>query len=187
MNYPILFIHGFAGGKYEYQPIISFLKTHGDPVCYEFFYARKFGQVSISAIGDELHEFIVKHISEPEIDVIAFSQGGVIARWYIAHYQDKKIRKCITLCSPHSGSLVANIGVLPGIKDLQPNSPLLEQLDTKKAEYYAVYNPLDLMVFPGWSAKLACARENKKILALSHQLTFWRKKTLRYILSVLST
>jgi triacylglycerol lipase len=185
MKNPILFIHGFGGGKYEYQPVIRFLKKHSNPVCYEFVYKDKFGQSSMKLIAEDLHKYIVKNIPEQELDIIGFSQGGIIARYYISHYSDKKINKCITLCTPHSGSLMAYVGFFPGIKELQPNSLLLKDLDTGKAEYYAVYNPLDLFVFPGWHAKFKFAKENKRVFALLHQLTFWNKRTLNFISSVL--
>jgi len=185
MKHPILFIHGFGGSEYEYKPIIKFLKNHGNPNCYRFIYKEKFGQSSIKLIAEHLHEYIVKNVSEAEIDVIALSQGGIIARYYIAHYSDKKINKCITICTPHSGSLVAYLGFLPGMKELRPNSSLLKDLDIDRAEYYAVYNPLDLFVVPGWSAKLEFAKENKKVYSLLHPLTFWNKNTLNFILSIL--
>lgn len=185
MNYPVLFIHGFGGGRYEFQPIIHFLKKHGEYTCYEFAYDKKFGQVSLKKIAEQLHEYIIEHVTEPELDIVAISQGGIIARYYIAHYQDKKIRKCITLCTPHAGSLLAYVGIFSGIKELRPDSLLLKELDTNQAEYYAVYNPLDLMVFPGWRAKMKEAKENKRVFALLHPLTFWKKETLEFIGSVL--
>lgn len=187
MKNPIVFIHGFGGGSYEYKPIIRYLKKHDDPVCYEFCYKKKFGQVSLKVIAQELHEFILAHVTEPELDIVAISQGGVIARYYIAHYQDRKIRKCITLCSPHQGSLLAYIGILPGIKELQPSSSFLKELDVKNAEYYAVYNPADLMVLPGWFAKLREAKENKKVFSLLHPFTFSDRTTLKFIYNTLKT
>jgi len=143
---PVLFIHGFAGGKKEYQPIISYLSSRNSLKSYEFSYVQNIGQVSLRVIADQLHRFIKDNVVEKEIDIVALSQGGVVARYYIKHFDDVRIGKCITLCTPHKGSMLANIGILPGIKDLQPESALLAELDTDRAQYYAVYNPLDLMV-----------------------------------------
>lgn len=186
MKNPILFIHGFGGGRHEYTPVINFLKNNGNYKCYEFVYKEKFGQTSLKTIAEHLHNHIDKHILEQNLDVVAFSQGGIVARYYISHYSDKKIEKCITLCTPHSGSLMAHLGFLPGMRELRPDSELLKNLDTEKTQYYAVYNPLDLFVFPGWYAKLSCAKENKKIYSILHQFTFWNKKTLNFILSTLN-
>jgi triacylglycerol lipase len=119
--------------------------------------------------------------------MIGISQGGIIARYQIAKVADNKVRKCITLCSPHHGSWLAYLAPLPGIKDLRPNSRLLQELDNAKAQYHAVYNPLDLMVFPGWSAKLEAAQENKRIYSPLHQLTFKKKETFNHILSILNS
>jgi len=187
MNNAIVFIHGFAGGDYEYRPIISFLQSRTERACYAFLYKEKFGQISFEILADQLHAFIITNIHEPVIDIVALSQGGIIARQYIGRYHDRKIRRCITLCTPHKGSLLAYLGFFRGIKELRPSSPLLHAFDCKNAEYFAVYNPLDLMVFPGWFAKLDCAKENKRIIAPLHQLTFWRKQTLNYILRVLTS
>lgn len=183
---PILFIHGFGGGKEEYQSIISYLKTLGSPKCYEFFYAQSLGEVSLRVIAEQLHVFIAEHIAEHELDIIGLSQGGVIARYYIKHFTDKKIRTCITICTPHQGSLLAHVGTRPGIKDLQPMSELLTDLDCDKADYYAVHNPLDLIVFPGWNARMDDAKENKCVWALTHPLTFSDRATLDFIQASLS-
>ncbi len=186
MKHSILFIHGFAGGKYEYRPIIAFLKDHGEVRCYEFEYKKKFGVTSLKEIAHQLHEFITTTVIEPVIDVIALSQGGVIIRYYLAHYNDIHVETCITVCSPHHGSLLAYSGMVPGIRDLRPGSDFLKSLDTKKATYFTVYNPFDLMVIPGWSGMMEEAKENKRIFSLLHPLTFYSRKTYAFILSVLT-
>lgn len=178
---PIVFIHGFGGGVWEYEPIIRFLSERGDSTPYRFSYQKNLGQVSLKVLAHQLHEFICSTVSEHEIDIVALSQGGIIARLYIALYDDVKVRKCITLCSPHKGSLLACVGIFRGIKELQPSSSLLKQLDRTKARYYAVYNPLDLMVIPGWSGRLDGAVANKPVWAAFHPLTFSHPETLAFI------
>ncbi|MDP2630328.1 MAG: hypothetical protein Q8P56_02875 [Candidatus Uhrbacteria bacterium] len=185
MKNPVLFIHGFGGGAFEYEPIIRFLSERGTFKSYQFSYQENLGQVSLRILARQLHEFICSNVSENEIDIIALSQGGIIARLYIAQYDDIRVRKCITLCTPHHGSLLAYFGILPGIKELQPSSILLKELDCTKARYFAVYNPFDLMVVPGWSGYLEEAEENKRVWALFHPLTFFHPKTLRFIERVL--
>lgn len=181
MKRPILLIHGFSGGHYEFRPIIKFLKANGWEKFYEFSYGRKFGQVSLREISKELDSFIADNVKESEFDVVAISQGGIIARHQIARTHNNRVRKCVTLCAPHHGSWLAYLLFLPGVKDLRPKSPVLNDLDENKAEYHAVYNPLDLMVLPGWSAKMDSAKSNLCVFSPLHQLTFWNKKTLKFI------
>lgn len=182
---PIIFIHGLGGGSYEYKPVINFIEKNLKVKIYEFTYARRFGQVSLNDIARELSEYINNNVKEGQINIIAFSQGGIVARSYITNYSDKKIDKCITVCTPHNGSFFAYFLFLKGIKELRPKSLLLRNLDIHKASYYSVYNPLDLVVFPGISAKFKHAKENKKVFALLHKFTFTNKNTLEFILNVL--
>lgn len=186
MRRPIVFIHGFGGGKQEYTPIIRFLTADSTVTCYQFSYDQKFGQISLSLIADKLNEYVSANVSETAFDIVALSQGGIIARSYIARYHDRQIGACVTVCTPHRGSLLARIGILPGIKELAPSSSFLRNLDSEKTAYYAIYNPLDLMVFPGTYARFDSARENKKILTWTHPLTFSHPLTLAYIKRVLA-
>ncbi len=186
MKYPIIFIHGFGGSAREYRPILRYLAERGSLTSYEFSYKERFGQVSLRDIAWQLHLYIQKHVMEERFDIVALSQGGIIARCYIGSYANKRVRTCVTVCTPHAGSFLANIGVLPGIIELKPASKFLAELDTSSADYYTVYNPLDLMVFPGWNAKLACAKGSMCVRALLHPLTFSAKATLDFIYSSLS-
>lgn len=182
---PIVFIHGFGGGSYEYWPIRRFLQKKGMTSCYEFSYTEKIGQVSLKKTAWQLNAFL-QSLPDPEFDIVALSQGGIIARLAIAHLIGKKIRMCVTVCTPHHGSLLAYVGFLPGIRELRPGSPLFQELDTSRAKYYAVWNPLDMMVIPGSSAKFEYAQENKKVVALLHPLTFSHPETLKFIFEKLS-
>jgi triacylglycerol lipase len=184
---PIVLIHGFGGGAYEFKPIIRFLKKNRVIKCYEFTYNQKFGQVSLKSISEEFSAFIKKNVAEKEFYIIGISQGGIIARYYIQNSKDRKIRKCITVCTPHKGSLLAYLSWKPGFLDLRPGSKLLTELNKKKdtTRYFCVYNPLDLMVFPGTNAILDKAAENKRVISLAHPLTFWAKPTLCFILKKL--
>ena len=180
---PILFIHGFGGGRYEFQPIIRFLKKKGFTRFYEFTYPKKHGEVSLTEISRKLGEFVKKEVKEKRINIIGISQGGIIARYYFQNNKQKKIDRFITLCAPHKGSLMGYLLSRPGFLDLRPKSKILEEIKKKKdkMEYFCVYTPFDLMVFPGWNAKLDTARENKMVLALLHPLAFWTGRTLHSI------
>jgi triacylglycerol lipase len=177
---PLVLIHGFGGGRYEFKPIIQFLNKHGFSEFHEFTYAERFGQLPIEALAQRFARFV----SDLEtFDIIGISQGGIIARSYIRD-NPGRVRKCITLCSPHKGSFTAYFSSRPGVMDLRPGSRLLNSFQKNDALYFTVYNPLDLMVVPGKNAVMDGAI-NKKVYALLHPLTFWRKPTLEFILQSL--
>ena len=84
---PILFIHGIGGSKKQYQPIIRYLRKKGINNFYEFSYESRIGLHPIKVIARELSEFIDKNIKKENIDIIAFSQGGIIALAYLKFYK----------------------------------------------------------------------------------------------------
>jgi triacylglycerol lipase len=184
---PIVFIHGLCGGRYEYQPILRFLRRNGFEKFYEFDYSEKYGGLSMRDLAKQFERYVAANVPEKEFNIIGISQGGIIARQFIAENKRKVVKNCITLCSPHKGSLMAYLSRRPGILDLRPGSAILRSLHDRsdKTRYYAVHTPFDLMVFPGKNAILDGALENKRVLSLLHPLAFWSRPTLRFILRVL--
>ena len=172
---PILFIHGFGGDEKQYLPIIKYLREKGINNFYEFNYDNKYGLAPLKGVAKDLAEFINKNVKEPDINIIAISQGGIIALAYLKYFKNINIKKLFTICSPHKGSLLAHIMNLPGLIDLRPKSKLLKDLEDfvqkNKTDIYSIYTPFDLMVFPGWNAKANNGRI-KMILAPAHPLAF---------------
>jgi len=181
---PILFIHGLGGYAEQYQPIIKYLKKKGIKKFYEFNYSNKFGFSSIKVVAKELSEFIDKNVKEKNLNIIALSQGGVIALTYLKFFKNRNINKLFTICSPHKGSILAKIMDLPGLVELRPKSNLLKELENfaekSKINIYSVYTPFDLMVFPGWNARSRHGKR-KLVFAPTHPAAFSWPATLKFI------
>lgn len=181
----VIFVHGFGGGRYEYQPLINFLKNYKIK-SYEFLYKERFGQVSLKKIAKQLNEFIRKNVKGKFI-LLGLSQGGIISTYYLEYLNGKKFcEKCIAICTPFYGSNLAYLFSLKGAKELRPKSVFLKKLREKikksKVKYYSIWNPLDLAVFPGKNANLEYARKSKKVISILHPKTFWEKETKEFIL-----
>lgn len=186
---PILLIHGFAGGVWDYHPVQKYLRKKGRPVeFFEFTYKKRHGQVALQAIADELKGYIDANLKDREFYAIGFSQGGIIWRTCALRHPElqKQVSAAFTISTPHSGSLFAYFGMGDGIADLRPNSDLLKKLDAYEDSipYYAVYNPFDSFVVPGSSGFLKRAKVNVRVPSWTHMSTFGEKKTLELIDSV---
>jgi triacylglycerol esterase/lipase EstA (alpha/beta hydrolase family) len=181
---PILFIHGIGGTEEQYQPIIKFLRGKGINNFYEFNYKNRFGLTPIKTAAEELAEFIKNNVKAESINIVAISQGGIIALAYLKYFKNINIEKLFTICTPHKGSRLAKIADLPGLIDLRPDSKLLKELEifgkTNKIKLYSIYTPFDLMVYPGWSARAGYGK-HKIIFAPGHGASLSWPATMRFI------
>lgn len=186
----LLLIHGFGGGARDYRALKRYLGAQGHGVdLHEFYYEKRFGQVSLADIADELARYIETDLRDAHFSVVAFSQGGLIFRSLEARYPHiaDRVDAAVTVCTPHHGSLLAYFMPGKGAADLRPQSAFLQDLQARESRvsYYAVYNPFDPIVIPGMSGRLENAVSNEKVLHVSHFLTFGHPKTLSFIDRVL--
>jgi len=181
----VLLIHGFGGGKWEYQILARAFYLQGVKT-YQFTYQEKFGSVSLVKIAKKLANYMEKRRNEAKIVTVGLSQGGIIAAYWLEFLGGKKYcDSCWTICTPFSGSLLSYLLPLPGLVELRPESDLLQSLKqamaTSCVSYLGIWNPLDLFVFPGTSARCASQKASYLVLAPSHPLTFWMPRTIKLV------
>jgi pimeloyl-ACP methyl ester carboxylesterase len=135
--HPLVLIHGLGGkptdwleGTTNYQTYLRALGYPDDSVHY-YSYGNKNGvynyQGDIREIAAGLAE-VVDQLSaqhqaaggDGRVDLLGYSLGGVVARQYLAsHKTSHKVRKLITIGSPHKGSWVL------GVDEAVENTPLV--------------------------------------------------------------
>jgi len=183
---PILFIHGIIGTDDDFQPTIKYLRKKGIEKFYQFSYRNRYGLTPIKAAAEELAEYIKTKVKEKNIDVVAISQGGIVALTYLKFYSNPNVNveKLFTICSPHKGSRLARILNLPGFVDLRPNSDLLKELEIfekqDKTKLYSIYTPFDCVVFPGWNARSRYG-QNKIIFCPGHGASLYSLSAMKFI------
>ena len=160
---PIILIHGL----WNTSSIFSSITPKLDDIGIEYFaptLEHSYGMTSIMDLTNKLNELVLeKYGIEKEIDILGFSMGGIIGRYWIAKFNGyKRTRKFITVGSPHKGTLASQL--VPkypfrGISEMKINSYLLRELS--KLDYLlsginciSFFTYWDLMVFPGWRANL---------------------------------
>tara|TARA_Y100000589_G_scaffold123350_1_gene117729 strand:+ start:234 stop:758 length:525 start_codon:yes stop_codon:yes gene_type:complete len=128
-----------------------------------------FGRISIIDLAKSLDELITKQYgNEREIDILGFSMGGIIARYWIKEFNGYlKTRRFISIGSPHRGTLTAQLvpkNLFKGISEMKINSAFLRELSEydfllKKIDCVSFYTRWDFMVFPGWRANLPIGKK----------------------------
>ena len=160
---PIILIHGL----WNTSSIFSFITSKLDEQGVDYFaptLKHSFGMTSIVELTNLMDQLILKKYGlEQEIDILGFSMGGVIGRYWINKFNGyKRTKRFITIGSPHNGTLASQL--VPkypfrGISEMKINSSLLR--DLANYDYFlndidciSFFTYWDLMVFPGWRANL---------------------------------
>ena len=160
---PIILIHGLWNTSNIFSSVTSKL----DELGIEYFaptIEHEYGITSIVELTNLLNNLILdKYGLEKELDILGFSMGGIIGRYWITKFNGyKRTRQFITVGSPHNGTLASQL--VPkypfrGISEMKINSFLLRDLSNydyllKDIKCISFFTYWDLMVFPGWKAYL---------------------------------
>ena len=164
---PIILIHGL----WNTSSIFSSITSKLDEIGIEYFAPtlnHSYGMTSIIDLANVLNELILeKYGLEKKLDILGFSMGGLIGRYWIQKLNGyKRTRRFISIGSPHKGTFIAQL--VPkypfrGISEMKINSNFLNEMakhdffldDIECINFFTYW---DLMVFPGWWTNLNFGR-----------------------------
>ena len=154
-------------GLWNTSSIFSSIASKLDDIGIEYFaptLKHSCGMTSIIDLTYKLNELILeKYGLEKELDILGFSMGGIIGRYWIQKFNGyKRTRRFISIGSPHKGTLIAQlVPKFPfrGISEMKVNSKFLRKLakndffldDIECINFFTYW---DMMVFPGWWTNL---------------------------------
>lgn len=135
-SHPVVLLHGFLGTRGVMYAIERRLAKEGVPV-----FSFSFGKLNTADIREsayQLHEKIEKLLapfSNTKIDIVGHSMGGLVALYYIKRLGGhRRVRKMISMGTPHQGTWAAILGVAafglfsPSTWQLLPQSGFLREL-----------------------------------------------------------
>lgn len=175
MNRPVFIIHGYAATKNS--PWVETLRRrfiesgYDNSIVYVMDLSR--GGIPGTCIDspqqyaeevEERIDSILEDKSFEEVDMIAHSMGGLVARWYVEELGgSENVNKLITLATPHRGTEMASLVFwTSGGGDMLPDSEFLEKLNSSPladdVEYISIWSKGDEMVVPSERAKLEGAK-----------------------------
>ena len=168
---PVLLLHGVLCNAGVWRGMKRRLKHAGlGPL-----YAPSYGPplASIDLFADQIAakiDQILAATGARQVSIVAHSMGGIVARAYVRKYGGAKVRRVITIGTPHAGS--AHAWLFPGtsLGQLRPGNAWLNALPAPGADsppYVSVWSWHDSMVAPQTSARLAHGR-NVEIVGVGH-------------------
>ena len=162
---PIILVHGYFANRGYFRALVHGLESRGVAPVFTPNLSSTFA--SIERYAAELHaeiERVVAGTRAPQVIVIAHSMGGLGARAYLCAHGSRRVRKLITLASPHHGTVHARFGTGDNARQMLRGSRFLEELREREGEsgpqcaVTSIYSPHDNLVAPQETSVLPWAK-----------------------------
>jgi triacylglycerol lipase len=187
---PVLLLHGIDDTAEVFYKMKPALQKAGFTV-YEYNFIPNNGSVGLDILAGNLKAYITKIVNNQKLHIVAFSMGGIIARYYLQELDGiKQTNTFISIASPHFGTWTAYFRRNSGVSQLRPNSSFLNRLNKnsnvlKKIHSYTISTPVDLMIIPA-SSSILFNETHTYIFSLLHPWLLIDAKCISKVISLLN-
>src|SRR5882757_3414007 len=146
---PILLAHGIIDNHTVFALMRRQLLRRGFTRIQTFSYSPLTLDVRRTAerLGEEI-EALCEESGSEQIHVVGHSLGGLIARYYVQRLGgDRRVHTCVTMGTPHQGTMAARLLPWPLVKQVRPDSDLMAELAEPapgcQTRFIAFYSDVD--------------------------------------------
>ncbi|GMU71279.1 MAG: alpha/beta fold hydrolase [Burkholderiales bacterium] len=169
---PVLLLHGVLCNAGVWRSMKRRLSAQGIGPLYALSYGPPLASIDLFAeqVASKI-DAILAATGAAQVSVVAHSMGGLVARAYLRRYGGAKLRKVITIGTPHAGS--AHAWMFPGVSlaQLRPGNAWLAALPIPSRDstppFVSLWSWHDSMVAPQTSARLEYGR-NIELTGVGH-------------------
>ena len=182
---PVLLLHGVMCNAGVWHPLKRHLAARGIGPLYALSYGPPLA--SIEAFAEQAAakiDAIIAATGAAQVVIVAHSMGGLVARAYVRRWGGAKVRRLITIGTPHRGSMLAR--GLPGrsLSQMRPDSPWLAGLGASALAspppIVSLWSWHDSMVAPQTSSVLDHA-ENVALVGIAHNALLSHREVLERV------
>jgi len=163
---PVLLVHGINDTTKIFQTMEKFLHDRGWEV-HSFNMTPNNGAGNLADLARQVEAYIQKKFSpEQRIDLLGFSMGGIVSRYYLQRLEGvKRVDRFISIAAPNAGTQVAYLSQRLGCRQMRPDSEFLADLNQDgekilgQVKFTSIWTPLDLMIIPAQSSRMAIGKE----------------------------
>jgi triacylglycerol esterase/lipase EstA (alpha/beta hydrolase family) len=157
---PVILLHGYLMNRTNWLWFGPALARRGVSSMYGYTY-RSIASMETSA--RKLATFIDKVCAleqVEQVDIVAHSLGGLVTRYYIEVLGGTRVRRLVTIGTPHRGTRLARLGHGPVAHELRQDSSVITRLGAPPdgAAYTSVWSRWDNMIIPAESSSLEDTR-----------------------------
>jgi triacylglycerol lipase len=187
---PVLLIHGIKDDARKMEPMARHLRAQGREV-HTVSLRPSWGQKGLDELAQQLAAEADRVFpAKQQFDLIAFSMGGLVSRYYLQRLGGlNRVRRFVTISTPHRGTVLAHLIPNAGCRQMRPGSTFLRDLESdagelKRVGFTSFWTPLDLIILPARSSTVPEAR-NVKLWIVAHPMMVWQPSALRAVAAAL--
>ena len=162
---PLLLVHGFACNSAIWRPLLPRLRAAGfEPILALDFEPFRTGLDALAArVADAVDGVRREHGPAP-VTLLAHSMGGLACRAALRELQPRRVRRLVTIATPHHGASIARLCRGRPVNQLRRDSPWLAALNAAQEDRLpvpvtSVFSLDDELVVPAAGAALGGARQ----------------------------
>jgi pimeloyl-ACP methyl ester carboxylesterase len=153
---PVVLVHGFAHNRTAWPALEAKLREAGFDAVFTFEYDALAGGIRRGAerLGDFVHA-VLTATGSTQVDIVGHSMGGLVGRYYAGCLDGvTRVRRLVTLGTPHAGTRIARIFPVPlrSLRQLASGSRLIESLSritpTPGQHFTAIWSDGDELIHP---------------------------------------
>jgi len=184
----VFLIHGLGDTAALFRRLRVCLESSGWTV-YAIDLVPNDGGVGLDELAGRVADRIDRELIRGEpINLVGFSMGGLVARFYAQKLAaGRTVKRLITISTPHQGTWIAFLRGNIGARQMRPRSEFLKQLNTpvalealRRTDFTSIWTPLDLMIVPADSSALTCAR-CVRVNVVAHALMMRSRRVLELV------
>jgi triacylglycerol lipase len=187
---PTLFVHGIFDSAARVAPLLTGLKVRGVSNMHAFDLVPNTGSATIPELALQVQT--AAEALGPRFDLVGFSMGALISRYYLQRLGGlKRVRRFISISGPQSGTLTAYaLPFLRGVRQMRMGSALLQDLARDElpfgaVEVHTIATPFDLMIVPSTSAELKGSKSHQSFPVKMHRWMITDARVLDHIAQLL--
>jgi triacylglycerol lipase len=187
---PVLLIHGLGDTSKLFRRMASRLKEAGREV-HALDLLPNNGNAGLDRLALQVDAYVERNFAAGQtFDLVGFSMGGIVSRYYLQRLGGmSRVRRFITISSPHRGTWTAYLRGNPGIRQMRRDSEFLRDLnrdcaDLERVGFVSIWTRFDLMILPASSSVLPAGR-SIHVGAIAHPLMVRDRRVLRLVHEIL--
>jgi triacylglycerol lipase len=172
---PVLLLHGIDDTALLFRRLRCHLEERGWRV-HDLDLVPNNGAAGLDELALQVSSYVQSNFdAEPAFDLVGFSMGGMVARYYVQRLAEPgRVQRLVTISSPHRGTWTGFLRNNKGARQMRPGSEFLRGLHEERhkldgVRFTSIWNPFDLMILPASSSVVAEAR-SVRVNVVAHPL-----------------